>query len=224
VFQRNGLMNHGTVLGNGAYFGNDLPADALESKTECVRAFYAEQRYGEPYADLTAPERAAVDERAREDLRSRSDSPEDGALTYSAAGAYAHEQVREDYVARYHEGNESLGLAIMVGASLLPIGFRQLETAFTAGYDTARSLAFYERPLVQTFFWLRFPGDTLLIAGTAIFFGDALATVRRLRSVTPSDEAGPGALATDGPGESPADDGSEATASGSAGSAGEGNG
>jgi nitric oxide reductase large subunit len=115
-------MNHGTVLGNGAYFGNDLPADALESKTECVRAFYAEQRYGEPYADLTAPERAAVDERAREDLRSRSDSPEDGALTYSAAGAYAHEQVREDYVARYHEGNESLGLAIMVGASLLPIG------------------------------------------------------------------------------------------------------
>ncbi len=110
VFQRNGLMNHGTVLGNGAYFGNDLTGDALDLKTEYVRRFYAEQRYGEAYANLSAPQRAAVDERAREDLRSRPDSPGDGALSYSAAEAYAHEQVREEYVARYHEGNESLGL------------------------------------------------------------------------------------------------------------------
>jgi nitric oxide reductase subunit B len=99
-----------------------------------------------------------------------------------------------------------------------------LETAFTAGYDAARSLAFYERPLVQTFFWLRFPGDTLLIAGTAIFFGDALAKIRKRRPATPSAEAGPGALAIKGPSESPADDGTGATASGSAGSGGEGNG
>ena len=110
VFQRNGLMNHGSVLGNGAYFGNDLTADALDLKTTYVREYYAEQRYGEAYDQLSGPERAAVDELAKEDLRSRVDDPGDGTLTYSAAEAYAHEQVREDYVARYHQGNESLGL------------------------------------------------------------------------------------------------------------------
>jgi nitric oxide reductase subunit B len=87
------------------------------------------------------------------------------------------------------------GLAVMVVASLLPVGFLQLETAFTAGYDAARSLAFYDRPLVQAFFWLRFPGDTLLIAGAAVFCYDVLTKVRRLRPVTPADERGEGMLA-----------------------------
>lgn len=45
VFQRNGLMNHGSVLGNGAYFGNDLTADTLDQKTRFMRQFYARERY-----------------------------------------------------------------------------------------------------------------------------------------------------------------------------------
>jgi nitric oxide reductase subunit B len=64
------------------------------------------------------------------------------------------------------------GLALMVFVSVLPVGFLQLETAFTAGYDAARSVAFYERPLVQALFWARMPGDALLILGTLVFAYD----------------------------------------------------
>jgi nitric oxide reductase subunit B len=42
----------------------------------------------------------------------------------------------------------NVGLALMVFVSLLPVGFLQLEAAFTGSYAAARSLAFYERPLV----------------------------------------------------------------------------
>jgi nitric oxide reductase subunit B len=60
----------------------------------------------------------------------------------------------------------------MVFVSVLPVGFLQLDVAFTEGYAAARSLAFYERPPVQTLFWARLPGDTLIIAGTAIYAAD----------------------------------------------------
>jgi nitric oxide reductase subunit B len=67
----------------------------------------------------------------------------------------------------------------MVFGSVLPVGFLQLETAFTASYDAARSLAFYERPLVQALFWARLPGDAMLIGGTVLF---AVDVVRKLVS------------------------------------------
>jgi len=67
----------------------------------------------------------------------------------------------------------NVGLALMVGVSLLPVGFLH-DVAFTEGYAAARSLAFYERDLVQTLFWARLPGDTLIIVGTAIYVADLI--------------------------------------------------
>jgi nitric oxide reductase subunit B len=81
------------------------------------------------------------------------------------------------------------GLAVMVFGSVLPVGILQLETSFTAGYDAARSLAFYERPLVQALFWARTPGDLMLIAGTALFGYDVLVKLRRQREPSPDAEA-----------------------------------
>jgi nitric oxide reductase subunit B len=76
----------------------------------------------------------------------------------------------------------NVGLALMVFVSVLPVGFLQLEVSFTQGYDAARSLAFYNRPLVQSLFWARLPGDTLIILGAALFTYDVAAklTARRV--------------------------------------------
>jgi nitric oxide reductase subunit B len=80
------------------------------------------------------------------------------------------------------------GLALMVFVSVLPVGVLQLETAFTVTYDAARSLAFYEQPVVQALFWARLPGDTLLILGTLVFAADVVAKLRHLRPAVTSDE------------------------------------
>ncbi|MFB6185828.1 MAG: cytochrome B, partial [Halobacteriaceae archaeon] len=49
VFQRNGLMNHGTILGNGAYFGVDFTADTIDLVVKYMRRYIADKRYGITY-------------------------------------------------------------------------------------------------------------------------------------------------------------------------------
>jgi nitric oxide reductase subunit B len=77
----------------------------------------------------------------------------------------------------------------MVFGSVLPVGFLQLEAAFTGSYHFARSLAFYEQPLVQALFWARLPGDTMLILGTVVFAYDVVRKRFALRPVTAPEDA-----------------------------------
>jgi len=107
VFQQNGLMNHGSILGNGAYFGPDYTADALDLKVQHMRDYYARERYDSDYTGLEADERAVVDQRIESEL----DQPgSGGTIQYSAAEVYAHQQVRAEYVQRYHEGSAERGV------------------------------------------------------------------------------------------------------------------
>lgn len=68
----------------------------------------------------------------------------------------------------------NVGLALMVFVSVLPVRFLQLEAVFTQGYAAGRSLAFYNQPMIQSLFWARLPGDTIIILGTAIYAADLL--------------------------------------------------
>ncbi|MFB6121310.1 MAG: cytochrome B, partial [Halobacteriaceae archaeon] len=107
VFQSNGLMNHGSILGNGAYFGVDYTADALALKAAFMQEYYAQAEYGQPFTALSPGQRAAVNQSVTADLDAAYDG---GPIEYSAAELYAHRQVRETYVARYHEGAPERGV------------------------------------------------------------------------------------------------------------------
>ncbi|MGB9986224.1 nitric-oxide reductase large subunit [Salarchaeum japonicum] len=108
VFQRNALMNHGSILGNGAYFGPDFTADALDLKVSFMRTYYARERYSESYAALSPEETVVVDQQVRGDLSTGGGN--DSVIRYSAAEVYAHEQVRDVYVARYVDGAPERGV------------------------------------------------------------------------------------------------------------------
>ncbi|WP_435183700.1 nitric-oxide reductase large subunit [Halobellus sp. EA9] len=107
VFQKNGLMNHGSILGNGAYYGVDYTADALDLKVQYMREYYAQERYGTAYEDLSSERQAAVADIVEQELDTSYDG---GAIQYSAAELYAHRQVRQEYVQRYHEGSHARGV------------------------------------------------------------------------------------------------------------------
>ncbi|WP_277543214.1 nitric-oxide reductase large subunit [Haloarcula laminariae] len=109
AFQRDGLMNHGSILGNGAYYGEDYTADALELKTQFMRTYYAEQRYGDTYENLPSEEQAAIADVVKSDM---DDSYDGGNIQYSQAELFAHNQVREEYVQRYHEGSHERGVPV----------------------------------------------------------------------------------------------------------------
>src|SRR6056297_2474041 len=107
TFQRNGLMNHGSILGNGAYYGEDYTADALELKTQYMKEYYAQERHGAEYKALDTGERASIDAAVKEELDV---TGSEGPIQYSEAELYAHQQVREEYVERYNEGSAERGI------------------------------------------------------------------------------------------------------------------
>ncbi|WP_049928605.1 nitric-oxide reductase large subunit [Halopiger goleimassiliensis] len=109
VFQENGLMNQGSMLGRGSYYDVDYTADTLESKTEYMRDYYAQEEHETAYEGLDASEQAAIDAQVRQELQS-SEYTDGDRVEYSGAEAYAHEQVRQEYVERYHEGDRERGI------------------------------------------------------------------------------------------------------------------
>ena len=63
----------------------------------------------------------------------------------------------------------NIGLILMVGLSLLPIGLAQAVASVNHGLWYARSADFLQQPWVQTLRWLRLVGDGLFLAGVASF-------------------------------------------------------
>ena len=59
----------------------------------------------------------------------------------------------------------NIGLAWMLFINLFPVGLLQLNDALSSSYWHAREPAFFSRPIVRFFEWLRLPGDMLFIIG-----------------------------------------------------------
>lgn len=59
----------------------------------------------------------------------------------------------------------NIGLALMIFATLFPLGLLQLYESVDAGYFEARSLQFLTNGTVALLEWLRLPGDVLFIVG-----------------------------------------------------------
>jgi nitric oxide reductase subunit B len=63
----------------------------------------------------------------------------------------------------------NIGLGLMVGLSLLPIGLAQAWASVEHGLWFARSAEFLQQPLMESLRWMRIVGDTTFIAGVAAF-------------------------------------------------------
>ena len=62
----------------------------------------------------------------------------------------------------------NIGLSLMVGISLLPIGLLQAWASVTEGMWYARSAEFMHQPIIEALVWLRVPGDIVFSAGGAM--------------------------------------------------------
>jgi nitric oxide reductase subunit B len=73
----------------------------------------------------------------------------------------------------------NIGLAMMVFLSLLPAGIYQAYESVTRGLWYARSPEVIHSPLMETFVWLRVPGDLVFAAGSVFLAVYALRLLRR---------------------------------------------
>lgn len=118
TYQQLGLMDYGSVLGHGAYLGQDFTAESLHVMVSTMRDTYAQQRFGRPFAQLADDEQAAIGEQVkREAHRNRYDAAT-GTLTLSAAQAAGLAAIEAHYRTLFSQGQPERALP----ANLLPAG------------------------------------------------------------------------------------------------------
>ncbi len=101
VWQSTGGHDLGSVWGHGAYVAPDWSADWLHREAEAMLEELAREGAGKPLDALTAPERAALEEVLRADLRKNTYDPATGVLTISPLRARAIARVAAHYDALF---------------------------------------------------------------------------------------------------------------------------
>lgn len=113
LFRKRNLMNYGSVLGHGAYFGPDYTAEALHWMTEAMRADRSAGRYKE----LAAGPRAAIDAEIAEELKVNRYHENDGTLPFTAGQTKGWNAIVEKYDIAFVQGQPERALP---KGSLLP--------------------------------------------------------------------------------------------------------
>jgi nitric oxide reductase subunit B len=109
VFQRYGLMDHGSVWGHGSQRGMEFSAVTLHRITEKVRENISGESYGRNYGELTAEERDVVDIRTRREIKSNGFDSNADALKLSAAQVAALAENEEYWERTFREGDSGYG-------------------------------------------------------------------------------------------------------------------
>jgi nitric oxide reductase subunit B len=113
LFRKRNLMNYGSVLGHGAYFGPDYTAEAIHWMTDVMRA----ERTTTPWADLSAGQRAAIDAEVGVELKVNRYDASTHELTFTAAQAKAWANIVDKYEVSFVKGDPERALT---PGSLLP--------------------------------------------------------------------------------------------------------
>ena len=98
VFQRNGLMEYGSIYGHGAYLGPDFTAEYLHKTSE----FLAKRYQGAPLSGVSAHDRVAAE------LHENTYNESEDALRWSVPRAEAHEMMVE-YYQSFFQSTQSRG-------------------------------------------------------------------------------------------------------------------
>jgi len=139
VFHRYGLMDHGSIWGNGTYRAMDFSADTLHRIGIHIRDFHASPS-GQPqagaYDKLDADRRNALDSQTINEIKAnRYDKPTD-TLTLTPAQGYALEQTRAYWNDEFEKGDTRVGFkpqTVPTAQERLDLGNFFFWTAWAAG-------------------------------------------------------------------------------------------
>ncbi len=110
VYQRYGLMDHGSIWGHGSLRGPDFSARTLHNVGKWLRDFHGDkQQPGSRYEDLSQSTQAAIDGLVIQEMRQNRYDPEHDILRLTEAQAYAFEQNRKFWEGEMGKGNPRYG-------------------------------------------------------------------------------------------------------------------
>ncbi len=109
VYQRYGLMDHGSVWGHGSQRGMEFSAKTLHIVGETIRDDMARVRYGIPYEALSPEEKDIVDLLVRREMKTNRYDPDADVLKLSRSQVAALEEVRGFYDRTFRDGDRRYG-------------------------------------------------------------------------------------------------------------------
>jgi nitric oxide reductase subunit B len=110
IYQEHGLMDWGSVLGHGTYFGPDFTAETLHARVENLRDERARAAHGKPFAELTESDRDSIAAAVKRTIKfNRYDAASD-TLVVGADEAASFERIREAVRERFTKGEPARGL------------------------------------------------------------------------------------------------------------------
>jgi len=109
VYQKYGLMDHGSVWGHGSQRGMEFTAVTLRVLGDALRDQFARQDYSKPYPQLQKIERAMVDLKVTADLKSNRYDPATDSLSLNSGQAQGLAAVEKFWEQTFAEGNRDFG-------------------------------------------------------------------------------------------------------------------
>ena len=111
LFRKRNLMNYGSVLGHGAYFGPDYTAEVIHWMTDAMRA----QRSNGAYGSLSAGQKAGIDAEIAAEMKQN--RYKDGTLVFTAGQTKGWHEIVDKYDLSFVQGHPERALP---KGSLLP--------------------------------------------------------------------------------------------------------
>ncbi|NWF57713.1 MAG: cbb3-type cytochrome c oxidase subunit I [Syntrophaceae bacterium] len=109
VYQRYGLMDHGSIWGHGSQRGPEFSAATLHIVGEALRNQLARQEYGKPYSEVEKLQKELVDVKVRNEVKTNRYDRRQDVLLLTPSQALALEQVNQYWAKMFKEGNIRYG-------------------------------------------------------------------------------------------------------------------
>lgn len=110
VYQRHGLMDHGSVWGHGSQRGPEFSAVSLKILGDAVRKWISEKDFGTPYGNLDPLQREMVDVKVVREVKTNRYDPGKDVLTLTEAQVLGLNAVQQFWERTFREGEKSYGI------------------------------------------------------------------------------------------------------------------
>ncbi len=109
IYQRYGLMDHGSVWGHGSQRGMEFSATTLHLLSNSVRTYLAREDYGRPYETLGGLEKEIVDLKTIKELKTNRYDPAEDTLTLTPAQWSGLETIAQFWEKTFADGQKRYG-------------------------------------------------------------------------------------------------------------------
>lgn len=109
VYQRYGLMDHGSVWGHGSQRGMEFSAVSIHLMGTTIREYLAQEEYGKPFAALSSRERDIVDLDTGKHIKENRYDPATNTLVITPAQEAALARISEFWEMTFRDGDTDYG-------------------------------------------------------------------------------------------------------------------